>query len=460
MIYDRRLMLSAGLALGAVVPALDSTASAQGVRRNDASPARTATAAELGLVPDALRDQSKGLQAAIDKAAERGVSLSLASGRYLVQGVRLRPNTCLLGVPGKTVIAQAGPGPLLSADTANVCRLENLVVEGSQPMPGGGSSGLIALQRVKGLLLSGLEVRGSRANGIVLRACAGSVRDCTITEAALAGLLSVDAEGLEIVHNTVADCANNGILVWREKVGEDGTIVANNRIMRIRAVAGGSGENGNGVNIYRAGNVLVTANRITDCAYTAIRGNAASNIQMIANNCQRLGEVALYAEFGFEGALIASNIVDVAATGISVTNFNEGGRLAVVQGNLIRNLVRREHEPEDKRGDGIAVEADTVVTGNTIENAPNAGILVGWGQYMREVSVTSNIIRKARVGIMITRDPSAGAALIAQNMISGVREGAIRAMDKGTLVGPELAKPGLPPGRITVSGNLVVDQAT
>jgi putative cofactor-binding repeat protein len=63
--------------------------------------------------------------------------------------------------------------------------------------------------------------------------------------------------------------------------------------------------------------------------------------------------VALYAEFGFEGALIASNLVDTAATGISVTNFNEGGRLAVVQGNLIRHLFRREQEPEDKRGHGI-----------------------------------------------------------------------------------------------------------
>ena len=66
---------------------------------------------------------------------------------------------------------------------------------------------------------------------------------------------------------------------------------------------------------------------------------------MIANSCARLGEVALYAEFGFEGALIANNLVDTAATGISVTNFNDGGRLAVVQGNLVRNLFRREDEP-------------------------------------------------------------------------------------------------------------------
>ncbi len=36
--------------------------------------------------------------------------------------------------------------------------------------------------------------------------------------------------------------------------------------------------------------------------------------------------------------MIANNTVDGAAFGVSVCNFNEGGRLAVVQGNIIRNL--------------------------------------------------------------------------------------------------------------------------
>ena len=87
---------------------------------------------------------------------------------------------------------------------------------------------------------------------------------------------------------------------------------------------------------------------------------------------RRLGEVALYAEFGFEGALIASNIVEAAATGISVTNFNEGGRLAVVQGNLIRNLFRREHEARadqpavhhDRAGAAVAGAATFLGTGH------------------------------------------------------------------------------------------------
>jgi uncharacterized secreted repeat protein (TIGR03808 family) len=243
--------------------------------------------------------------------------------------------------------------------------------------------------------------------------------------------------------------------VWRTEPGEDGTIVAANRIERIQARAGGSGENGNGINAFRAGNVLVSGNRITDCAYSAIRGNAATNIQMIGNSCARIGEVALYAEFGFEGALIANNLVDGAASGIAVTNFNEGGRLAVVQGNIIRNLKRREAEPEDKRGEGISVEADAVVSGNVIEGAPTAGITAGWGQYRRDISITGNLVRDTGIGILVSSDPAGGACLIAQNMVSGAKNGAIRAMDHGQAIGPDLASSTSTDPRVSVSGNVV-----
>ena len=244
--------------------------------------------------------------------------------------------------------------------------------------------------------------------------------------------------GFEIAHNHVRDCGDNGILVWRSEAGEDGTIVTSNSIERIAAKSGGSGQNGNAINVFRAGSVLVSGNRIADCAYSAIRSNSGSNCQMIGNSCARLGEVALYAEFSFEGAVIASNVVDKAATGIAVTNFNEGGRLAVVQGNLIRNLNFRKDV--DPRGNGIAIEADGVVTGNVIENAQGYGIVVGWRNYLRDLNVTDNLIRNAHIGIGVSIDPSAGMALIANNMISEPKDGAIRAMDGPTPIGPDLAK--------------------
>lgn len=137
-----------------------------------------------------------------------------------------------------------------------------------------------------------------------------------------------------------------------------------------------------------------------------------------------------------------------------MTNFNEGGRLAVVQGNLIRNLFRREQESQDKRGEGIGVEADAVVAGNTIENAPTVGIQIGWGPYMRDVAATGNVIRNARVGISITGAKAAGRCLIANNLISAAKEGAIREMQFGEMTGPDLIGETGPSDRIQLSGNL------
>jgi len=221
--------------------------------------------------------------------------------------------------------------------------------------------------------------------------------------------------------------------------------VTDNRIEDIANKSGGSGEHGNAINIFRAGNVIVRGNRIKNAAFSAVRGNAASNLQIVGNTCTGLGEVALYAEFSFEGALIADNIVDGAALGVSVTNFNKGGRLAVVQGNIIRNLVDRRPpgtDPNDIAGVGIGIEADTAVNGNVIENAPNVGIAAGWGAYLRDVSITANVIRKADFGITVSVAPGAGAAVIANNLISDVRSGAIVGMEWKKAVTGDLAKDG------------------
>ncbi|MDF0752958.1 hypothetical protein NLU14_22285, partial [Marinobacter sp. 71-i] len=85
-----------------------------------------------------------------------------------------------------------------------------------------------------------------------------------------AGIWSVDAGGLAINANAVSDCANGGILVHRRQIGEDSTLVSGNRIARIGARNGGTGQNGNGINVFRAGGVLVSNNIVSDCAFSAI----------------------------------------------------------------------------------------------------------------------------------------------------------------------------------------------
>jgi len=182
-------------------------------------------------------------------------------------------------------------------------------------------------------------VIGSGRNGIVLEGIEGEITTTTIDGALGAAIHALDSRGLMIARNTIRNASNNGILVWRSQPSDDGTHVVDNRIEDIAAQAGGSGQNGNAINVFRAHNVTVRGNRIRNAAFSAVRGNAASNIQITNNTCTALGEVAIYAEFGFEGAVIANNVVDGAAIGVAVTNFNHGGRFAVVQGNVIRNLV-------------------------------------------------------------------------------------------------------------------------
>lgn len=391
-----------------------------------------------GVVPaDGVIDQTATLQEAADAAAQSGVPLYLPAGTYATGRLSLKSGTHIHGVPGLTVLRYRSGGAILATEGTDNVRLSGLVLDGGgQPL--GEDGALLMATEATHLDISDCRFIDSSEEGVVLRRVAGRIADCEIGGIGKAALFSEDANGLEIAHNHVHDCGDNGILIWRSKIGEDGTIVTSNRIERVAARSGGSGQNGNGINVFRAGSVLVSANRITDCAFSAIRSNSGSDCQMIGNSCARLGEVALYAEYAFESVVIANNIVDAAAMGVSVTNFKQGGRLAIVQGNVIRNLFFRKDV--DTRGIGIAVEADSVVSNNIIEGAPAYGILVGWGDYLRDVIVTDNLIRKAHIGIGVSVSRSAGSALITDNLITDTKDGAIRAMNGPKPIGPDLVR--------------------
>ncbi len=453
MTFDRRLLLSTGLGLTAATAAVIA-----GPRKSADAPGAAGNGPDAtGLIPNTHKDQSARLQSLIDESANRKEPLVLPPGRYRVSGLHLRPGSRIVGAHGTTVLEYSGGATLVTAEKAPNVLIEGVEIDGaSLALDPNRGDALVRFNACTDLKLRAVNIRRSLLNGLSLRQCSGTISDSTFEEHSLAAIRSLDAVGLAVLHNRVQRCGNNGIQIWRNTVGVDGSIVSGNRIDGINSKAGGTGQNGNGINVYRAANVLVTSNRISNCAYSAIRGNAASNVQMTANSCSHLGEVALYAEFGFQGAVISSNIVEQAASGIEVTNFDAGGRLAVVQGNLIRALKRREHEPVDKRGDGIGIEADSVVTGNVIEDAPNAGIVVGWGKYMRNCQIAQNLVRSARYGILITASPHAGACQITANMIAGVSDGAIRLMDHGKAMGPDLAK-AAPADRdqLSISGNLV-----
>jgi uncharacterized secreted repeat protein (TIGR03808 family) len=313
-------------------------------------------------------------------------------------------------------------------------------------------------------LLNGREAKiadcaimAAGGHGIYLEGIAGEITGTTVSGASDVAIISYSAKGLTIARNLVRDAGNNGIQILREVAGEDGTMVLDNRIENIRNDSGGSGQFGNAVNAHRAGNVIVRGNRIRDCAFSAVRGNSASGIEISGNSCSRLGEVALYSEFSFEGAIIAGNTVDGAQTGVSVSNFNEGGRIAVVQGNIFRNLSPRpgKDAPDGANGIGIYVEADTAVTGNVVETAAFAGVIAGWGRYLRDVTITGNVVRAANIGIGVSVVPRAGSAVIANNIISGARRGAILGMDHAAVVTEDLSKDVARYPQLAITGNRV-----
>jgi putative cofactor-binding repeat protein len=134
-----------------------------------------------------------------------------------------------------------------------------------------------------------------------------------------------------------------------------------------------------------------------------------------------------------EDVVITGNIVDKVATGIAVTNGTRGGNAALIQGNLVSNLFFRKVALA--HGNGIAIDADAMVKGNIVKNAPGFGILVGSGG---DVSVSHNRIRNIHIGIGIPAE-IAETARLDGNKISNAQNGAIRAMRGPTPIWPDLA---------------------
>ncbi|AXS39883.1 TIGR03808 family TAT-translocated repetitive protein [Breoghania sp. L-A4] len=413
---NRRAFLFAGAAMFAA-PA-----------RAFATGAGAISATDLGILADSSDDQSAALQRAIDHAASERVPLYLPPGRYAAANLRLPSHARLTGVPGASTIAYSGaPGQLLRCDGGAFIALDGLTLDGGGLPVTGSNTGLGYLAHVERLAIDDCTITASGASGLSLLGCAGHIERCTISGAAEAGIFSLDGAGMSLAQNTITDCANGGILVFRSEDGEDGTLIMRNRIERIGAAGGGSGQNGNGINVYRGNGVLIADNRMADCAFTAVRVNSGSNVQVSANSCLRSGETAIFVEFGFQGAVVSGNLVDGAATGISISNFDQDGRLATCHGNVVRNLKTTipYDDPSQGAGIGIAVEADTAVTGNVIENAPTFGINLGWGPFLRNVSATGNVIRQAGTGIGVSVAEGAGSAVIANNVISQAERGAI-----------------------------------
>jgi uncharacterized secreted repeat protein (TIGR03808 family) len=424
---DRRRLLAAALALPGLAP-------------GRAAPA-----------PPGV-DSAPALQRAIDAAQRGGGVLALPAGVRGVSRLRISGDLRLVGAGGANRLVALGPGPLLEIAGADRVTIENVAFDGASR--DAGEAGLVEARDIAELGF--VDCTLARAGqGLRLERCGGRIERSAFRALARSALLSLDATGLSILDNRVEDCGANGLQVWRSAQGPDGTILRGNRIARIRADPGGDGPYGNAISVFRAGGVACSGNVVRDAAFSAIRFDASPDALILGNSCAEIGETALYVEFGFQGAVVASNLVDGASTGVSVTNFDRGGRLAAVTGNVLRNCARPPPQGGALYGIGVHVEADTAVTGNVVDAAAFAGLSLGYGVGLRDVIAAENILTDCGYGVAVSVAPGAGGATIRDNRIARARHGAMVGMAWEAVASADLARDAAAYPQLTVAGNEV-----
>ena len=399
-------------------------------------------------------DSTPLLQREIDTASKLGRVVSIPSGISFVSRLRISGDARLVGAGRSSRLVALGGGPMLSIERTGSVAVENVTFDGGARAPGG-EGGLIEAIDVAELRIIDCSVERALGHGIKLQRCGGRVERSGFSDISESGLFSMNGAALSVIDNSFERCGNNGIQVWRGAKGDDGATLRGNHISRIRADRGADGPFGNGISIFRAGGVVCDGNVIRGCAFSGIRDNGGSNAVIHGNNCADLGETAIYVEFDFEGAVIEGNLVDGAAVGISITNFDRGGRLAACSGNVLRNLDRPLPQGGGLSGIGIHAEADTVLSGNAIDHALGPGLSIGFGSGLRNVLATGNLVSDCEYGAAVSLAQGAGGATITQNSFARSRRGAIVGMAYDKVTVADLIADAARYPQLTIAGNVV-----
>lgn len=381
-----------------------------------------------GLRAGSTSDQGKQLQKILQKASLSNQAVFIEPGRYKVSNLTLPENTRLYGTSNATVFEYAGGDHFIYAENSDHIELEGIKLDGGLLPVKDYTQANLGIVNAKHVNIENCQITNASQSGIETFKSAGRISKNRIdTAVGTAGIVGQSNTGMMISDNVVSECANAGILVYRRDVGEDNTIITNNRVKFISAVKGGTGQYGNGINTWQADGVMISNNHVSDCAYSTVRSNSCSNLQITSNTCLRAGETSIYSEFAFQGALISGNIIDGGARGISIANLDQGGRLTVCSNNLVRNIHENAPYPDDQHvfGTGILAEADIAITGNVIERTSRFGMLLGWGEYLRNVTVSSNIIRDTKTGFYVSVVEGTGQVSISNNVIAKASRGVV-----------------------------------
>ncbi len=417
--------------------------------------AQSLVATDLGVAPGVTDDQSRPLQDALLRAAEEGRPLFLPAGTYFVQNLHVPSRLVLSGVPGATMLAAAADAPIVRVAGSAHVRFQDIGFGAGNGGPTAKGAGLVEIETSDNITLENCSFMGGHSNGLAVRDAAAEIISCDFSGHGQAGIFSLNSRGLRLSGNRIDQCSNGGILIWGSENRHDGSVVSGNFIQGVGFKDGGNGQNGNGINVFRCDDVILSHNQIADCAFSAIRLNSTNNAIVNSNLCRNSGEVAIFSEFAFSGSVIANNIVDGAAQGISITNLDSGGHLATCSGNVVRNIRPKSEVNPDTRPVGIYAEAETAVTGNTVEGVPGIGILAGWGPYLRNVVVADNVIRSVEtgIGVSVVESDAPRAVSITGNVIAPPVAKAIVGMAWQDVVSDDLVRDAAKYPYISLSGN-------
>lgn len=417
--------------------------------------ATAAQAQSLDLPADSLEDQSSALQEALLRAAAERRRLFLPPGTYYAQNLQVPGGITIEGIPGASVLAAAGDAPVLRIAGSARVSVQGITITRGNGGPSGADHGLIEVEASDHVVIENCTFTGGAANGLMVRDAVVAVRHCSFTGHALAAIFSVDGRGLNISSNSVAKCGNGGILIRGSVPRHDGSIITGNRITGVAANNGGNGQNGNGISLFRCNDVIVSGNQIGDCAFSAVRMNATNNVVATGNLCRNSGDVGIVAEYAFSGTVISENIVDGAGSGIALGNTD--GRLATCTGNIVRNIRVAGDSNSESVPFGIQVEAETTVTGNTINSVPGIGIIAGNGANLRNVVIADNVLYMVRtgIGVSVTRSPAPGPVVITGNVITDPLEHAIVGIAEGEVVSTDLVAEAARYPHLTLANNHV-----
>ncbi len=125
------------------------------------------------------------------------------------------------------------------------------MIDGANRWIGDQAQGILDFRRVEHAVIDNCQVVGSGKYGIAFERVGGRIERSTITGASEAGIYSVGATGL-------AHYRQHRVRLRERRYprpslaerGEDGTMVTGNRVERIAARSGGTGQYGNGINVF------------------------------------------------------------------------------------------------------------------------------------------------------------------------------------------------------------------